>query len=604
MQKLKDKLKQEPTTFLFRKMWKFGSARRKHILAAIVLQAIAQGVMLMEPLIFAEFLNELQVSGVTNIRYLLFILSSFMIITLIYWSLHATSRILERHTAFHTEMAYTRFLLGGVFDLNLGWHSDRDSGSTIDKIEKSTGALYQFTQGSFNFVRVFVRLFGISVILLVFNLYIGLTAFVVTIIALAVLFRFDKHLIPQYKSMIKDENKISAGIFDALSNVSSVFILHVQKPILNNIHKLMWKPWAVYKKNTILLETKWFTGDIMFTSLVVVPMSFYILYVYNANLAVEIGTITALYMYLSRMNQVFYTLAGLYENTMLRKANVENVSDIETAIEQNKKTQKKKTKIKPWQTLNITNLNFSYHSTSLMAGNKDSLHLNNVNITINKGERIAFIGESGSGKTTFLKVLHGLYDSASASVSFSSRQGTPSDIDTNFTNIDLATMLVPQEPEIFSSTIRENITLGLPTKSEEIERVLKLARFNDVVDKLPKGLKSVINEKGVNLSGGQKQRLALARALLFAQDKQILLLDESTSSVDPENEAHIYEDIFTEYKDKIILASIHKMNLLKYFDRIVMFEEGRIVDEGTFDELLEGNVKFRGEWESFVKSNI
>jgi ABC-type multidrug transport system fused ATPase/permease subunit len=164
-------------------------------------------------------------------------------------------------------------------------------------------------------------------------------------------------------------------------------------------------------------------------------------------------------------------------------------------------------------------------------------------------------------------------------------------------------MLVPQEPEIFSSTIKENITLGLPTKAEEIKRVIKLARFNDVVAKLPKGLKSVINEKGVNLSGGQKQRLALARALLFAQDKQVLLLDESTSSVDPENEAHIYEDIFKEYKSKTILASIHKMNLLKYFDRIVMFEDGKIVDEGSFRELLSSSKKFKRVWEGFVKNN-
>jgi ATP-binding cassette subfamily B protein len=93
----------------------------------------------------------------------------------------------------------------------------------------------------------------------------------------------------------------------------------------------------------------------------------------------------------------------------------------------------------------------------------------------------------------------------------------------------------------------------------------------------------------------------LARALLFAKDKDVMLLDESTSSVDPENEQRIYENIFNEFKGKTILASIHKMNLLKFFDKIVMFSNGKIVDVGTFDELLIRNEKFARDWREFIK---
>ncbi len=174
---------------------------------------------------------------------------------------------------------------------------------------------------------------------------------------------------------------------------------------------------------------------------------------------------------------------------------------------------------------------------------------------------------------------------------------------TSFADLDLKTMLVPQEPEIFSSTIRENITLGVNYAETEIKKVMKLAEFANTVKQLPRGLDSVINEKGVNLSGGQKQRLALARALLFAQDKELILLDESTSSVDPENEVKIYQNIFKHFKGKTVLASIHKMNLLKYFDRIVIFADGRVVDTGTFEELLKKNAEFAQSWEEYTKSH-
>ena len=118
---------------------------------------------------------------------------------------------------------------------------------------------------------------------------------------------------------------------------------------------------------------------------------------------------------------------------------------------------------------------------------------------------------------------------------------------------------------------------------------------------MPNGIESKINEKGVNLSGGEKQRLALSRSLLLSQTKDMLFFDESTSSVDSFTENKIYEKIFYEYKDKSIFASIHKLNLLKFFDRIIILEDGKIVDTGSFEELLDRNKKFKSDWEKNIK---
>ena len=163
--------------------------------------------------------------------------------------------------------------------------------------------------------------------------------------------------------------------------------------------------------------------------------------------------------------------------------------------------------------------------------------------------------------------------------------------------------MVPQEPELFSSSIRENVTFGLDYSEDQIMTVLDLAEFTKVLNDLPNGLDSIVNEKGVNLSGGQKQRLALARALLFSDDKEIVLLDESTSSVDPTSEVKIYQNIFENFSGKTFIASIHKMNLLKYFDRIIIFEKGKISDQGSFENLYKNNRIFAQQWDDYISSH-
>ena len=126
-----------------------------------------------------------------------------------------------------------------------------------------------------------------------------------------------------------------------------------------------------------------------------------------------------------------------------------------------------------------------------------------------------------------------------------------------------------------------------------------MARFTDVAERLPKKLNSFIFEKGVNLSGGEKQRLALARGLMACVDKAIVLLDEPTSSVDTKNELEIYHNIFDEFKEKTILASVHRLHLLSLFDTIYYFKAGKIIASGTLDELLATSEEFKDLWEKY-----
>ena len=120
-----------------------------------------------------------------------------------------------------------------------------------------------------------------------------------------------------------------------------------------------------------------------------------------------------------------------------------------------------------------------------------------------------------------------------------------------------------------------------------------MACFTEVVEKLSEKFNTPIREKGVNLSGGQQQRLALARALAVCADKSIVLLDEPTSSLDPATEMQVYQNIFTEFKDKLVISTVHRLHLLPLFDRIYYFEKGRIIGFGALQELLRSHPQFQ-----------
>ncbi len=167
-----------------------------------------------------------------------------------------------------------------------------------------------------------------------------------------------------------------------------------------------------------------------------------------------------------------------------------------------------------------------------------------------------------------------------------------------FANISRAIALVPQDPEIFATTILENITLGADYDPDFVRHFCKMACFDSVVETLPQGFNSSIKEKGVNLSGGQQQRLALSRGLLACHDKDIVLLDEPTSSLDALTETKVYQNIFQGFRGKTIVSSVHRLHLLPLFDRVVMFEKGRIIGSGTHAELLETCPQFASLWQA------
>jgi ABC-type multidrug transport system fused ATPase/permease subunit len=298
---------------------------------------------------------------------------------------------------------------------------------------------------------------------------------------------------------------------------------------------------------------------------------------------ISTGSFFLVVNYLEKISELFYQFTGLYGWTVRRKFRLLNGEQLSKDFRHTSFANHLLPK--NWKQLQIENLTFSY------GADNNSKQLDDVSFILQRGEKIAVVGETGSGKSTLLSVIRDLYHPQGGKLFVDGVL-----IPTGFEGISRAISLVQQDPEIFERSIRENITLGAEYCDDQIERYSEVACFDNVVMSLPKSYDSLIKEKGVNLSGGQVQRLALTRGLLASDDKDIVLLDEPTSSLDPATAMSVFSNILNQFRKKTVLSSVHTLQILPMFDRVFMFSKGKIVGMGTVAELLVSCPEFAEMW--------
>lgn len=222
-------------------------------------------------------------------------------------------------------------------------------------------------------------------------------------------------------------------------------------------------------------------------------------------------------------------------------------------------------------------VHFVYEDTKIHA-------LNNMSFTINKGETVAFLGKTGSGKSTVLQLISRLYDVSSGQILIDGI-----DIkEWNVENLRNQIAVVPQEAFLFSDSIKNNIRFGKEDATqEEIEHYSKIADVHKNIVRFDEGYDTVLGERGITLSGGQKQRVSIARALI--KDAPVLLLDDCLSAVDTETEEQILNNLTEISKQKTTLIVTHRVSSAKSADKIIILDEGKIVEQGTHKELISSN---------------
>jgi ATP-binding cassette, subfamily B, bacterial len=214
----------------------------------------------------------------------------------------------------------------------------------------------------------------------------------------------------------------------------------------------------------------------------------------------------------------------------------------------------------------------------------DTLAVDGVSLAVRAGEKVAIVGPSGAGKSTLFHLLLRFYDPLSGAISF---DGVPIHA-ADPREVRSRIALVPQESVVFAATARENIRFGRPDASDtEVERAAELAHASEFIRRLPGGFESQLGERGVTLSGGQRQRIAIARAIL--RDAPLLLLDEATSSLDAESETLVQTALEELMRHRTTLVIAHRLATVLSCDRIMVMDQGRIVEQGTHASLVAAN---------------
>lgn len=572
-----------PYINLLQTIWKFAHGMRKKLVLIWVMFTFANVAEMLKPLFLGLFLNTIQKGGDGVVASSAWILGIYCVSQFGFFAFHGPARVIERSVSFNIYRNYSKHMFNIVTSLPLKWHKDNHSGKTIDKINRAGYALKDFTDESYIYIESIVP-FIISIIaIFIIIKWQGMFLFLISLVVLLVITKFDKFLTGTLKEINKKGHSVAAVFYDYVSNISTIITLRFESLAKNEYIRRMTETYPVFMKNVKVNEIKWFSVSMILMFSFFAMMMFYINKTYNSGSPLLVGTLVMLYGYMFEFTNVFYGVAWKYEKLVMTSTTMLTIESILEDYDKLCTDHKIKHINNTWREIELKNLYFKYEDE------RHHLHtLDNVNLKLKKGLKIALVGESGSGKSTLMTLLRGLNMANSVEILVDGKKYN------DLRALGNVTTLIPQDPEIFENTIEYNITMGVPYDKKDFVLAVKMACFDKVLKKLPKGILTDIREKGVNLSGGEKQRLALARGLFAAKNSSVVLLDEPTSSVDSTNEVNIHKMLFENFKNKCIVSSIHRLNLLNMFDYIYVFEKGKLIEEGSFDHLVlkkDGHLK-------------
>ncbi len=595
-------MKKNPILNLLSYTWRYSLGNRKWFIVFCVMSFVANIIVLFQPIVIGRAFNSAQTTS-SDPKFLTLLITNLFFYILLevgFWIFHGTARVIEERNAFLVRRNYKLAMIRKVLELPIKWQKDHHSGDTIDKISKGGQYLFDFSSTSFMIIENAVRLFGSMAMLLFFYWPAAVISFLVSIVAIFSILLFDRRLRKGYRKVFKAENYLSAGIYDYIGNIITVITLRLEKRAQKEIGRRTLLGFPVFRKNTALNEIKWFVVSIFISLMTAGIIVMNAVTSFRKDGLILVGTLFILYRYLASMGEAFYAFAWKYGEIVVQDSALRATEVITKDFRESKKLKTPSASLpNDWQTIKIAKLFFAYPKDNPLNEEtkevEEKCNISNVSLCISKGKKIALIGESGSGKSTVLSLLRGLYLPNKVSVYCAGKK-----LPNGLAHFYSQTALIPQDPELFNATVKENIVMGGDPQKERLSKVIRLAEFQKTIKKLSHGLATNVMERGVSLSGGEKQRLALARGLYFSSKKDILLLDEPTSSVDNENETAIYKNIFKEYPQKTVISSIHRLHLLPMFDYIYFFKNGEVIAEGTLLTLLEDE-NFKILWRKYGK---
>lgn len=471
-----------------------------------------------------------------------------------------------------------------IFSIDIEWHEKENTGSKVKRVDRGGNGVNQLIRMWFgSFIELTVSLLGVLFIISRFDVMIMLLTLLFLVIYFSIsIFYTHNATRARRKENIKDE-EFSGLVYESINNVRSVKVMSMIGPLAEKLTKLCGELYELARDRIF-----WYQSGGGVKNLIGQIFRIGMLCLIGWGIMqgrYEIGFLILFYGYFSIILNSVSKLADASQDFSVQKQDVGrmmSIMDVKpvTDIEDGKASMPDN-----WQKISINSVSFSYGEKKI---------LDNLTFTISRGEKIGVVGLSGAGKSTLFKLL------------LKERENYEGDIlvddiplrSIGKKNYFTHTAVVLQDTEVFNFSLRNNVTISNFEKSldeELLKKALTVSHVSEFANALPNGIDTQIGEKGVKLSGGEKQRVGVARAIF--KDPELLLLDEATSHLDVESEEKIQDSLHKFFQSVTAVVIAHRLTTIKEMDKIIVLEDGKIIEQGSFSELHLKKGRFHELWE-------
>ena len=566
-----------------KKAWKYGKNQKKYIIGYIAFNVVFIFINLFVPILSAKIIVSLTSNQFEQV---LFIGLVILIVEIL------------RNTAYYATSYFRHRIFRETFneiEISLGTEILKIENSCLD--ENGSGLFIQrLTNDASKVADIFVVL-NVYLTNIVTNIGIFLAVFIISkimflyiVIMITTIFIVEKKRITivnqKDKAYRKEHEKLSGFVGELVHGAHDIKMLNAEKSFIKELGKRITRlNQEKYNMNSINRNYQFITGTLrdlfdagsIFTSILLIA---------QGNLT--IANALVVHNYMGNLASIVFYISEFLEKVKDFNLSSERIFSIMDSEEFPKEKFGKKQLKKIHGDFEFKNVYFGY--------NKEQLTIKNMSFKIKANSTVAFVGKSGAGKSTVFSLLCKMYDINSGDITIDGISIKELDKDSIRGNITI----ISQNPYIFNMSIKENLRLVKENLTdEEMIEACKTACLDEFVNSLPEGYDTMIGEGGINLSGGERQRLAIARALV--QKTEIILFDEATSALDNETQSSIKQAIDNMKNKYTILIIAHRLSTVINSDKILLVEDGTIVDEGTHEELLKNSKTYHQLYDAELK---
>jgi ABC-type multidrug transport system fused ATPase/permease subunit len=469
-----------------------------------------------------------------------------------------------------------------LMDLDLEWHEGESSGRKIRKINRGVEQVYKLFSNLISNAgsSVIVGIVGSMSLFVFLGWKYALFGLVYALIFLGMESYYNRKITYWTEKLNKIDEKIAGKFQESASNVLAVKSLGLRKNFegfTKKHEKEYYDVWLNAKKSGwAKLRGIRIFGAIGYTLfLLLVGLNF-------VDGLITLGSILIFVGYFQRLQGSLDKVSDVVSQYINIKTSVGRLMTILGVDVFDREGDDLFEVPENWKKIEFKDVSFRYKEENVLDG---------FNLEVKRGEKIGIVGRSGSGKSTITKLLLGLYNVKKGSIEIDG-------IDINkfkHSSITNTITAVLQDSEMFDLSLEDNISISSGKKDRNLLiRAIGVSSIGEIINKLPRGLKTLLGEKGYKVSGGERQRIGIARAVY--KNSPVLLLDEATSHLDSKTEENIQDGIEKELGGKTLLVVAHRLSTLKNMDRIIFMEKGKVAEEGGFDELVKKRDRFYGLW--------